>query len=218
MIILYAFSIPILFFNRKLIKSKIKNFKTVILITFFLIIYPSLVLFLIPYPIYDGVRLFLWSAPYLVIIPSITTYIIFINKNTFYQLIKIAFSFLFAFHIFNFLTITPYHYTFLNYFSGNKELRYKKFENDYWSTSLKELILSSELGDGRITFYSCGVNPEIAKMYMRQKYKRSEFTNKTNATYIIMTNRTLLSKKIVKLQIVMMSMRLRMFTKLKEMV
>ena len=55
--------------------------------------------------------------------------------------------------------------------------------------------MSSELGDGRITFYSCGVNPEIAKMYMKQKYKRSEFTNKTNATYIIMTNRTLLSKK-----------------------
>ena len=35
LVILYAFSIPILFFNRKLIKSKIKNFKTVILITFF---------------------------------------------------------------------------------------------------------------------------------------------------------------------------------------
>ncbi len=195
LVILYAFSIPILFFNRKLIKSKIKNFKTVILITFFLIIYPSLVLFLIPYPIYDGVRLFLWSAPYLVIIPSITTYIIFINKNTFYQLIKIAFSFLFAFHIFNFLTITPYHYTFLNYFSGKKELRYKKFENDYWSTSLKELILSSKLGDGRVTYYSCGVNPEIAKIYMKRKYKRSEFTSKSNAKYVIMTNRTLLSEK-----------------------
>ena len=195
LIILYVLTIPILFFNRKLLKSKFKDFKIIILITFFLIIYPSLVLFLIPYPIYDGVRLFLWSAPYLVIIPSITTYIIFINKNLFYNLIKITLAVLFAFHILNFLTITPYHYTFLNYFSGNKELRYKKFENDYWSTSLKELILSSELGDGRITFYSCGVNPEIAKMYMKQKYKRSEFTNKTNATYIIMTNRTLLSKK-----------------------
>ena len=193
LIILYVLTIPILFSNRKLLKSKFKDFKIIILITFFLIIYPSLVLFLIPYPIYDGVRLFLWSAPYLVIIPSITTYIIFINKNFFYNLIKITLSVLFAFHILNFLTITPYHYTFLNYFSGNKELRYKKFENDYWSTSLKELILSSELGDGRVTFYSCGVNPEIAKMYMKQKYKRSEFTNKTNATYIIMTNRTLLS-------------------------
>ena len=195
LIFLYVFAIPILYINRKFINSKFKNFKKIILITFFLIIYPSLILFLIPYPIYDGVRLFLWSAPYLVIIPSITTYIIFKNKNFFYKLIKITLSILFAFHLLNFLTITPYHYTFLNYFSGNKDLRYKKFENDYWSTSLKELIMSSKLGDGRITYYSCGVNPEIAKMYMKKKYKRSEFTNKTNATYVIMTNRTLLSEK-----------------------
>ena len=195
LIILYILTIPILFLNRKFLKSKFKDFKIIILITFFLIFYPSLVLFLIPYPIYDGVRLFLWSTPYLVIIPSITTYIIFINKNSFYNLIKITLSALFAFHILNFLTITPYHYTFLNYFSGDQELRYKKFENDYWSTSLKELILSSNLGDGRITFYSCGVNPEIAKMYMKQKYRRSEFTNKIDATYVIMTNRTLFSEK-----------------------
>ena len=55
--------------------------------------------------------------------------------------------------------------------------------------------MSSNLGDGRIKFYSCGVNPEIAKIYMKQKYKRSEQTNKNNATYVIMTNRTLLSEK-----------------------
>ena len=30
---------------------------------------------------------------------------------------------------------------------------------------------------------------------MKQKYKRSEFTNKNNAAYVIMTNRTLFSKK-----------------------
>ncbi len=195
LIVLYILAIPILLLNRKLIKSKFKNFEIIISITFFLLIYPSLILLLIPYPIYDGVRLFLWSTPYLVIIPSITTYIIFINHNYFYNFIKISLSILFSFHILNFLTITPYHYTFLNYFSGDKELRYTKFENDYWSTSLKELILSSKLGDGRITYYSCGVNPEIAKIYMKQKYKRSEFTNQSNAKYVIMTNRTLLSKK-----------------------
>ena len=81
----------------------------------------------------------------------------FYKQKLLYNLIKITLSVLFAFHILNFLTITPYHYTFLNYFSGNKELRYKKFENDYWSTSLKELIMSSKLGDGRITYYSCGL-------------------------------------------------------------
>ena len=30
---------------------------------------------------------------------------------------------------------------------------------------------------------------------MKQKYERSEFTNESNASYIIMTNRTLISKK-----------------------
>ena len=30
---------------------------------------------------------------------------------------------------------------------------------------------------------------------MKQKYKRSEFTDESNASYIIMTNRTLISKK-----------------------
>lgn len=195
LIVLYALSIPVLFLNRRVIKSNFKNFKTILIVIFLLLIYPSLVLVLIPYPVYDGIRLFLWSAPYLVIIPSITTYIIFINKNFFYNFIKVVLSILFVFHIFNFLTFTPYHYTFLNYFAGEKDLRYKKFENDYWSTSLKELILSSKLGGDSVTFYSCGVSPGIAKKYMKQKYKRSEFTNKSNASYIIMTNRTLISKK-----------------------
>tara|TARA_Y200000002_G_scaffold378015_1_gene384600 strand:+ start:102 stop:1664 length:1563 start_codon:yes stop_codon:yes gene_type:complete len=195
LIILYLLSIPVLFFNREIIKKKIKNFKIIIIIIFFLLIYPSLVLVLIPYPVYDGLRLFLWSAPCLVIIPSITTYIIFINKNFYYNFTKVILSLLFIFHIFNFLTITPYHYTFLNYFSGEKEFRYKKFENDYWSTSLKELILSSKLDDDNVTFYSCGVSPGIAKKYMKQQYKRSEFTNKNEASYIIMTNRTLISEK-----------------------
>ena len=30
---------------------------------------------------------------------------------------------------------------------------------------------------------------------MKQKYRRSEFTNKIDATYVIMTNRTLFSEK-----------------------
>ena len=85
----------------------------------------------------------------------------------------------------------------LNKFSHTlfKKNNIKKFENDYWSTSLKELILSSKLGNGRITYYSCGINPEIAKIYMKQKYKRSEYTKKEEASYVIMTNRTLYSDK-----------------------
>ena len=45
--------------------------------------------------------------------------------------------------MFNFFSITPYQYTYLNLFNGQKEIRYKKFENDYWGTSIKELIDNS---------------------------------------------------------------------------
>ena len=44
------------------------------------------------------------------------------------------------------------------------------------------------------------------KSYMKQKYKRSELTKKEEASYVIMTNRTLYSDKNKVFQIVMMSM------------
>ena len=84
-------------------------------------------------------------------------YLIFLNKGFIYNITKIILL-SYCFHIFNFVKITPYHYTYLNYFSGPKELRYQKFENDYWSTSLKELIMSSNLKEDKINFFSCGVN------------------------------------------------------------
>ena len=134
-------------------------------------------------------RLFIWSVPYLAIIPAITIFLIYQSQFILSKLAQITLLFLFLFHIFNFLSITPYHYTFLNYFSGKKDLRYQKFENDYWSTSLKELIYSSNLVGDNIKFSSCGVSPGIVKIYMKQRYERSEFTSIADASYIIMTNR-----------------------------
>ena len=157
-----------------------------------MIIYPSIILFFITFPVYDGVRLFLWSVPYLIIIPSITIFLVIKNK---YLMIKFISIFLFIFYLINFFKITPYHYTYLNIFSGPANERYKKFENDYWSTSLKELILSSNLKEDKINFFTCGVSPEIVKKYIKQRYKRSEFTGISDANYIIMTNRTLFSNK-----------------------
>lgn len=194
-IFLYIIAIPVLLLNREILSKKFKYFKIKIILAILLLIFPSLVLIIIPYPVYDGLRLFLWSSPYLTVIPAVVIYLIYINKNFFYSLAKVLVSILFLFHIFNFLTITPYHYTFLNYFSGKKDLRYQKFENDYWSTSLKELIYSSNLVGDNIKFSSCGVSPGITKIYMKQRYKRSEFTSIADASYIIMTNRTLFSKK-----------------------
>ena len=83
----------------------------------------------------------------------------------------------------------------MNYFSGGVEKRYQKFENDYWSVSLKELILSSNLKDEKIFFSVCGVNSYVAKFYMKQRYKNVEYVDINAANYLIMTNRTLYSEK-----------------------
>ena len=57
------------------------------------------------------------------------------------------------------------------------------------------MILSSNLQDKKINFYTCGINSEIAKIYMKLKYGRSELTGLDKAKYIVMTNRTIFSDK-----------------------
>ena len=85
-----------------------------------LLVYPNLILIFINYSIYDGIRLFLWAVPYLTIIPAITVYCILNEKKIIFSLAKIVLIFIY-FHLFNFIKITPYHYTFLNYLSGDVE-------------------------------------------------------------------------------------------------
>ena len=134
-------------------------------------------------------------TPYLVLIPAVTFYLLTNYLNIFFTLVKSITIILIIFHTINFLSITPYHYTYLNAFSGEKDKRYKKFENDYWSVTLKELILSSNLPERKINFHSCGVSPGLTKTYMKQRYGNVEYTDIKNATYIIMTNRTVSSRK-----------------------
>ena len=194
-VFLYLISIPVIIVNLKKLELLFNNFKIVITFILFSLFYPTIVLIFIHYAIYDGVRLFIWSVPYLAIIPAITIFLIYQSRFILSKLAQITLLFLFLFHIFNFLSITPYHYTYLNYFAGPKNERYKRFENDYWSTSIKELILSSNLQDKKINFYTCGINSEIAKIYMKLKYGRSELTGLDKAKYIVMTNRTIFSDK-----------------------
>ena len=194
-IFLYVLAFPIIFFKYKKLKELFSNFSNKLLIIIALILFPNLILIFITYSIYDGVRLFLWAVPYLVIIPAITFYCIKDDQRLIFIGIKIILIILFSFHVLNFVKITPFHYTFLNIFNGDVKTRYQKFENDYWSVSLKELILSSNLSEKKINFAVCGVNPLVVKTYMKQKYKNVEYTDINNASYVIMTNRTLYSEK-----------------------
>ena len=196
-IFLYLIFIYLLFYSFEKIKRSHSKFKINILLVFSILIYPNIVLILIPYPVYDGLRLFLWFIPYLVIIPAITINYIYENfKDKIYRFIFYIFSLLLIFHFAVFFNISPYQYTYLNFFNGKKSERYKKFEGDYWSVSIKELISKTNFDDNReIKYTTCGINSEIAKIYMKKKYKYSVNTDIKKAEYLILSNRTLYSDK-----------------------
>ena len=75
--------------------------------------------------------------------------------------------------------MTPYQYTYLNSLNGKKENRYKKFENDYWGASIKELIKNLKLDtNSTILMSSCGINAPGAKKYFKNRgYLNLRFVN-----------------------------------------
>jgi len=93
--------------------------------------------------------------------------------------------------------ITPYHYTYLNLLNGKTENRYKKFENDYWASSINELVKKIEINKKEeLKLAGCGIIPELTKKYLNKEgYLNSNFTSFDEADYIIMTNRVMLEIK-----------------------
>ena len=95
--------------------------------------------------------------------------------------------------------MTPYQYTYLNLFIGDKKHAYQKFENDYWGSSLKELIKRVNFEDDKIvSIATCGVNSQIVKKYLKRKKNINfKLVHPDQADFIIMTNRvTLLNDNI----------------------
>ena len=95
--------------------------------------------------------------------------------------------------LYNFFSITPYLYTYLNLFNKKEEVRYERFENDYWGASIKELIKKTKFkSDKLINFATCGVEKNIAKNYLKKNgYRNFTFENNKKADYVIITNRTI---------------------------
>ncbi len=197
LLILYFVFFYILFFKNKDLALKYTKFNAKILLILFILIFPNLILFFIPYPLYDGLRLFLWVIPYYCVIPALT--VNYLLEKIKYKTSKIILSVLFV-SLINliivFFSLTPYQYTYLNIFAGKKDLVHQKFENDYWGASLKELVKKTNFNDNKdIRIYSCGINNGVLKKYMKKKYNNKfELVNEKNADYIFMTNRTISDK------------------------
>ena len=197
-LITYVFFIFLLFNSKNFFEQKFNFFNYKILLLILILIFPNLVLFLIPHPIYDGMRLFLCSIPYFCIIPGLTIYYLLENFNFIKAKLSLLFlSFFIVYFLFNFFSITPYQYTYLNFLNGSDEMKYKKFENDYWAASIKELIKYSNFEKNKITLIAtCGVSPEISEIYFKKNgYLNFKFVNDVDADYIIMTNRTVFGNK-----------------------
>jgi hypothetical protein len=188
----YPLFVVLIIGSRNFFETEFKFFYYKLSFIIFTLIFPNLIMFVIPFPINDGMRLFLWVLPYYCIIPGLTIYYLIKNFKLIKQKITLLFlSLFFVYYLFNFVTLTPYQYTYLNFLNGKIENRYQKFENDYWATSIKELIKSANFKtDKIITMATCGFISSSPKHYLK---KRSDinyrFVPFDEAEYIIMTNR-----------------------------
>jgi len=191
-LISYVFFL-LLVVNLKLFFEKIfLNYSYKLYLVLLMIIFPNLVSILIPFPLYDGMRLFLWSLPYFCIIPGLTIYYLIKNFNDIKSKLFLSFlSLSVIYFLFNFFIITPYQYTYLNILNGENSQRYKKFESDYWSVSINELIKKINLDKNDVIKVAvCGAHPRAYTYLKKAGYKNIKKTNPKEADYIIMTNRT----------------------------
>ena len=197
-LLLYLLFFFLLIKNTKFLKSEFKYFNAKIFLVFLILLYPNMIIFFIPYPLYDGLRLFIWVIPYFVIIPALSIYYLLKNyKNKINKYLISFFVFLFFYFLSSFILLTPYQYTYLNILAGKKELLFKRFENDYWSASLNELIKNTDFKKNKtILVASCGVNNGLLKKYMSKKYNNNfRLVGDKEAEFVIMTNRSIINNK-----------------------
>ena len=195
----YVVFIILIIKNKIFFNTRFKYFNTKLILIIFIIIFPNLFLLTSPYRIYDGLRLFLYLLPYICIIPALTIYYFIDNyKNLFSKFFLVTIFSMFLYYLVIFFSLTPYQYVYLNLFIGDYSNADKKFENDYWATSLKELIkkipqdtnlISS---DKTIKLSFCGVPHNLVEKELNKlknfKYEKKDFFNE-DYDYIIMTNK-----------------------------
>jgi len=170
-LISYLFFLILFFTSIKFFKIHFKFFIYKLSFVIIILLFANMMVLIIPFPVYDGMRLFLWVLPYFCIIPSLTIYYLIENFRHIKSKVAFLFLSLFIIHfLYNFFSITPYQYTYLNLLNKKEEVRYERFENDYWGASIKELIKKTKFkSDKFINFATCGVEKSIAKNYLKKK-------------------------------------------------
>ena len=200
----YLLFFVILIKSSSFFKKKFNNFNYKIILVILIIIFPNLLLLISPYPIYDNIRLFLYLLPYLSIIPGIVIYYLIENlKLKLNKILTVFVSILFIYSVYTFFSLTPYQYTYLNIFSGKFSESHKKFESDYWGTSIKELLTKTNFeNNNQINLAICGIGKGNVKYYLKKLNIRNVkiVSFDENYDYIIMTNRVFWNSNVKNLK------------------
>jgi len=191
----YILFIFLIFFFIKFFKKDFSNFLYKIFFLSLFLVMPCLIITLSSFGAYDGIRLFLWCIPYFCIIPGLVIY--FLLKNTKIIICKYLLYInllLIFFYLFFFFSITPYHYTYLNFFNKFTSNNFSKFEGDYWNVSIKELVKKMDFSKyEKFDLVTCGVNRDILKKYLsiyhKENIKKINFVDFKDAKYVLMTER-----------------------------
>jgi len=206
--ILLSYIIFFFILSKDFFNLNFKNFNIKICLLFFIILFPTLYFIIIPHPVYDGLRLFLFIIPFFNIIPAITIYYLFKNFNFNNSKFFLSIIFLlFLYFLYSFIKLTPYQYVYLNKFIGNYTESYKKFENDYWAVSAKELVTKMSYSkdifsqDNKVKIIFCGIPFGMVKKDLNKiknlNYEAVNLFNYESYDYVFMTNRSIGNDKDV---------------------
>ena len=198
----YIIFIIILIFKKDFFDLSFKNFNIKIFLIISVILFPTLYFIILPHPVYDGLRLFLFIIPFFNIIPGLAIYYLFKSLNLNYSKLFLSTIFiLFFYFLYFFIILTPYQYVYLNKFVGDFSQSYKKFENDYWAVSANELVSKITYSenifskDSRAKIIFCGAPLGMIKNDLDKiknlNYESANLFNYDSYDYVFMTNRSI---------------------------
>ena len=179
-----------------------KNLTTFAVINLLFIAYVFALIVFLKVKIYDGARLIIFIIPFLCTLSSISIFYLIKNFKKKYitnLLITIFILILFGLSMKRFFFLNPYQYTYLNLTTINLDQR--KFENDYWNTSFKELVnkipnFIDSKNIESVKLHICGGDNYVAFYYLSKKFKNIKLTpTAREADYIIQTNRASFNPK-----------------------
>ena len=203
-LICYLIFIFFIITQKNFFLAKFSFFWNKLLLILFIFLFPIILFTFVPYRVYDGLRLFIYTIPYFTIIPGLTIYYLVTNLNSLInKILSGLIVCLFVYYLAIFISFTPYQYTYLNKFVGNLSNAHNKFENDYWAVSIKELVNQIPnnkdlLNNKELKLAFCGAADDNVKLYLK-KIKNFQFKQVNWLTedydYIIMTNRVIEANK-----------------------